>query len=110
MKKIYLLIYNSGLGTRDEIKAILDALPQVISWRYDLPNAFFIVSESNAKELAEVIRARALEISIDREKGMFLIVDITDSDNIDSLYGWLAQESWFFMFDHMLKNQEKLNG
>ena len=44
MKIAYLLIYNDEVGTREEIKDILNRMQMIETWRYDMPNMFYIIS------------------------------------------------------------------
>ena len=43
MSNFYLFIYSDSLGNREEVKDILNDIPDVLSWRYDMPNSFYIV-------------------------------------------------------------------
>jgi hypothetical protein len=86
MRKAYLLAYSSTLGTQDEVKECLNTLPQVITWRLDLPNAIYIISEEEALTLAELIR------KCRGGKGRFIITEIPSNSN-----GWLTPESWFLI-------------
>lgn len=90
MKKTYLLAYSSTLGTKEQVKACLNKIPQITHWRTDLPSAFYLVSESNAKELTVLIREC-------RGGGRFLITEISASNK----QGWITPESW-----HLINNQE----
>lgn len=93
MKRVYLLAYSDTLGTRQEVKAILDKLPEVITWRYDLPHSFYLVSESDAKSLAVSIRAET------GEKGRFLVTEIPDANR----WGWLPPDTWYFVRNRKVK-------
>jgi hypothetical protein len=90
MKKIYLLIYSSALGTRDQVKALLDEMPEVISWRYEIPYSFFIISERTKKEIGLVLHERAH----DPKQARILVVDIT---NDTSIYGWISRDTWNYI-------------
>ena len=52
MKKVYILFYSNSLGTREEVRDYLDSLSEVLHWRYDIPNVFYLISEENAETLA----------------------------------------------------------
>lgn len=51
MKRAYLLIYDDEVGTRKEVRKFLDERPEVLHWRFDLPNTFYLVSELSAEAL-----------------------------------------------------------
>lgn len=80
-RRTYLFVYAADLGTREELRDFLDDLPEVLNWRYDLPNAFYLVSESEAGELADKIR----QVS----RGRFIVTEITENSE-----GWLPRRSW----------------
>src|SRR5438270_9314567 len=89
--KHYLLVYGKDLGKREEIKACLESLPQVNSWRFEMPNSFFIRSELDAKELGDVIQACR-----NVENPRYFLVEIPPQDPKRS-WGWLVADSWLFM-------------
>jgi hypothetical protein len=90
--KLFLLVYGRELGTRPQIKACLNILPQVKSWRSELPNSFFIKSEISAKELANT-----LQTCLGVEKPKFFIVEIPPHTDADRSWGWLVHDSWVFL-------------
>jgi hypothetical protein len=86
MSKLYLLLYNRGFGTREEVKACLDSLPEITAWRTEIPNSFYLVSEKRAVDLVPLLR------QCRGENGKFLITEITANRQ-----GWLSPDSWVFM-------------
>lgn len=86
MAKVYLLVYGSGLGDRENVKAVLDRMPEVVSWRYDLPSSFYVVSNLDAKDIATALRANA------GDQGRLLLVPIEKG-----YYGWLPKETWAYI-------------
>ena len=92
MRKAYLLAYSTTLGSRDEVKAVLNQLPEVLTWRYDMPNTFYIISEADAGALAKLIRAAS------GSKGRFIVTEITTNRN-----GWLTPESWYLINEKRVK-------
>jgi hypothetical protein len=83
-KKAYLLAYDSQAASKqDEMGKLLNQIPEIITWRYDLPNAFYLISEHDAGVLTEKLRAKT------GAKGRFIIVEITGNRN-----GWLTPDSW----------------
>ncbi len=85
MKKAYLLIYSSELGTREDVKSWANALP-VITWRYDLPNTFYLISEASASELYESLIAKL------GKKGRFLIIEAGENRQ-----GLLPPNTWHLL-------------
>src|SRR5260370_36332941 len=87
MRKAYLLVYSSTLGTRVQIQECLNELPQVIHWRHDLPHAYYIISEvEEAQELAGLIRACR------HGKGRFILTEVSTNKG-----GWLPKDSWYLI-------------
>ena len=87
MRRVFLLTYSNTLGTREEIKKMIESNELIITWRYDLPNCFYIVSEESAKRIAESIRKLI-------PNGYFIV---TRAD--DEYWGWNNQETWY-LFDN----------
>ena len=80
----YLFIYDDAVGTREQLKEFLDKRPEVIShWRYDLPHAFYLVSEKTAQELYAMLQ------EWNQERGRFLICEVGTNKQ-----GWLPKKTW----------------
>lgn len=92
MKKTYLLVYSGAVGDRGRVKGILNQLYMIDTWRYDLPNCFYIVSEYSAKQISEELRSKF------SKKGRFIVSEIPSNS-----YGWLAEGSWHLIQNHELK-------
>lgn len=88
-RRAYLFVYAADLGTREELRDFLEELPEVLNWRYDLPNTFYLVSESTASELAGKIRQAG--------RGRFVVTEIPENSN-----GWLPRRSWEVITDKAL--------
>ncbi|WP_336341666.1 hypothetical protein [Pseudomonas atacamensis] len=86
MKKLYLLIYNDDVGTRTEVKTILNKMTTVLLWRYDIPHCFYITSNNSAKELHEEF------ITANGKKGRFMFIECTDNRQ-----GLMLKDTWFFL-------------
>lgn len=86
MKKAYLLVFSSTLGSQDSVKRILNQVHKIDKWRYDIPNSFYIISEHSAREIATEIRDYA------GGSGRFIITEIPQNS-----YGWLTSESWYLI-------------
>jgi hypothetical protein len=78
------------------MKEILNSMPEILTWRTDLANCFYLVSEQNARTLAQLIRKRT------GERGRFLVTEIDENR-----YGWLSNESWYLFRNKALKPTEK---
>jgi hypothetical protein len=91
MTRYFVLTYTKELGTRPAIKACLNSLPEVISWRSELPNSFFLQSESDAGTIG-----RALIKCLSPELPRFFIAEVTKVPS-GSNYGWLTDASWEFL-------------
>lgn len=78
------MVYADNLGTREQIKNVLNGMPEVEHWRFDMPNSFYIYSDASAKELLDKIRiARG-------GTGRCVMV------KMDQYYGWLPDKTWEF--------------
>lgn len=86
MKRAYILVYSATLGTREQVKACLNELPEVITWRHDLPHAYYIISEADPRSLASAIR------KCRGDRGRFILVEVTEAKA-----GYLPPESWYFL-------------
>lgn len=80
-RRAYLLVYASDLASRERLRDHLNDLPEVLHWRYDLPSAFYLVSESSADELAKRIRQLG--------DGRFIVAEVPDNSE-----GRLPRRSW----------------
>lgn len=92
MKKSYLFVYNPSLGTREEVKEFIDSCGEISSWRYELLNTYFIVSEMNANDLYELVSGHFGE-----GKGIFII-----SEYVNNSQGLLTERSWRLLNDKRL--------
>jgi hypothetical protein len=97
MNRPYLLVYSDTLGSRQEVKNYLNSMNEILTWRYDLPNSFYLVSDSNARVLAKRLRELA------GDKGRFIITEISANDR----GGWLTADSWYLINNHRLKTDSK---
>lgn len=92
MKRVYLLVHASATATHDKMKTILNSMQEIVTWRTDIANCFYIVSEESAVVLANALRKRV------GQTGRFIISEITDNR-----YGWLSPDSWFLIDNKHLK-------
>ncbi|MDD4183682.1 MAG: hypothetical protein PHT53_07710 [Candidatus Omnitrophica bacterium] len=86
MKKAYLLAFSDSLGTREEVKNCVKNFPG-ITWRYDMSNAFYIISEENANQISTRIQ------NYFGKNGRFIVTEISDLNK----QGWLTKDSWFLI-------------
>ena len=92
-RQAYLLVYNDEVGTREQIRDFIDGVAEILNWRYDMPHAFYVVSECSADELADIL------LDFTDERGRFLIAEVTDNKQ-----GWLPRRTW-----EMLNNKQPAN-
>ncbi len=89
MKKSYLFIYSNTVGAREEVKNHLNTMQSVITWRFDMPNVFYIVSENSANEIAKEFESKA------GTNGRFIFLEYNENAQ-----GRLTSDSW-----HLLSNK-----
>lgn len=99
MRKAFLMVYSEKLGTRNEIKSCLRKIPEVITWRYDLPNSFYLISEQTPTGIAEAINR---ELNSRERRGRFIITEISDDKQ-----GLLPKDTWYFIKHKRVKPKEK---
>jgi len=85
VKKAYLLVFSDEFGTREQVKQWLNEMPEIITWRYDMPHSFYVISENTAAEIANPLHDRS-------GKGRFLVSEITANK-----WGWLPQATWYLL-------------
>ena len=85
-RRAYLLTYSSGVGTREDICDFIDRQPEILNWRYDIPYTFYLISESDADEIAERI------VQFTDGEGRFLVTEIAENSQ-----GWLPRGAWRFL-------------
>jgi hypothetical protein len=86
MTKSYLFVYNDEVGTRDQVKEILNRMKIVVYWRYDMPNLFYVVSNNSAFELASEFE------KLKGTSGRFIF-----SEYNGNAQGRLTGESWYLL-------------
>jgi hypothetical protein len=82
----YLLIFNRDDGPRQEILDYLDTRREVKNWFAFLPDAIFIISDSDALTLSNLF-------SLKFPSRYFLITEVPAGKN----NGWLIQRAWDFI-------------
>ncbi len=86
MLKAYLLIYDTVAGSREEIKAILNGMARVKTWRFDMPNCFYVISESSAQELYEEF------VAANETKGKFMFIEASANRQ-----GQMLPDTWYLL-------------
>ena len=90
MRKAYLFIYDATVGTRATLKDTFDKMTNVLTWRFDLPNCFYIVSESSAEELYQEFS------SIKGTTGRFMFIEASANRQ-----GRMLSDTW-----HLLRHKQ----
>lgn len=85
-KKSYLLVFNRSTGTQDEVKDALNKMHSVHTWRYDMPNMFYLVSKESADELVEEFE------QVRGTDGLYVFIEYTENCE-----GRLLDKSWFLL-------------
>ena len=93
MKRSYLFIYDDAVGTRNQLKGFLSKRPEVSHWRYDVPHAFYLVSEKSVEELYEIIQ------EFNQKQGRFLICEVGENKQ-----GWLTKKTWTLLNEKRYKD------
>ena len=83
--KAFLLVFHSGVP-RQTITDYLDTRPEVLDWLSPFPNAVFIVSRGNVRELQQVIHQQF--------STLFFCLAEVGAQNAD---GWLPPNVWDFV-------------
>ncbi|MBQ0088010.1 MAG: hypothetical protein KBT27_01585 [Prevotellaceae bacterium] len=84
---VYIFVYSNSIGDRDTVKAALEAMPEVLRWRYDIPNCFYLISDFTAEDLTE-----SLLKQLSSESKRFLIMEVSKNRQ-----GYLSKDTWDFL-------------
>jgi len=96
-EKVYLLVYSTKFGTREQVKQCLEQIPEILRWRTDLPSSFYLISqETDAKTLSD-----RLSECMNSTKS-FIVVEVTTNSN-----GWLVPDTWVFLKRKSAPKSEK---
>ena len=88
MSKTYILVYDDKVGSRESVKSFLNKQPEIKSWRFDLPNTFYLISDLSAHDLA----TRLQKLTQRQEGKRFIIAHLSDD-----IQGWLPRDTWDFI-------------
>ena len=83
MARTYLFIYSDDMGSREAVRDFVDGCSDILHWRHDLPNTFYLVSDLSAHDLAQTVHA------FNQGRGRFLICEVGTNKQ-----GWLPQRTW----------------
>ncbi|KZY33596.1 hypothetical protein A3754_08450 [Alcanivorax sp. HI0083] len=86
MRKAYLFMYDGNVGTREEMKNVLNSMDRVLTWRFDIPNCFYVISECSAQELYDEF------ISHNGTKGRFMFIEPTSNSQ-----GQMLPDTWYLL-------------
>ena len=82
--------YDDTVGTREELKNVLSEMNSVLTWRFDVPHCFYVISSHSAQDLYnEFIRKNG-------SNGRFMFVEVTDNRQ-----GMMLPDTW-----HLLTHKE----
>jgi hypothetical protein len=87
VKKAYALIYGSTLGTMEDVKKWATASSVVVTWRYELPNCFWLISENSAQEIHDDISK-----AFPSKSRRYIVTEIDDNRQ-----GMLTPEGWYLL-------------
>lgn len=87
MKRAYLLIFNGHFGTFPHVQKLLNQIPEILDWRYELPNTFIVISEVSANDLFK------------RFTGMNRFSRLLISEISENRQGLMSPEAWKLMND-----------
>jgi hypothetical protein len=86
MRKAYLFIYDAAVGTREEVKAIINGMASVKTWRFDMPNCFYVISEKLAAELYDEF------VAVNGTKGRFMFIEASTNRQ-----GRMLSDTWYLL-------------
>ena len=86
MSKAYILVYEDKIGSRERVRDFLDKQSKIETWRFDLPNTFYLISDYSANELADVF------LRLTEKDGRFIIAHLGADKQ-----GWLPRDTWNFI-------------
>ena len=92
----YLLIYDHDVGTRKEVREFLDEQSEILDWRHDLPNTFYLISDLSAEDLCKIFQ------NFNRKNGGFLISEVGSNRQ-----GWLPRKTWKFLNEESIRQRNK---
>ncbi|MDO3383036.1 hypothetical protein [Gilvimarinus algae] len=84
--KSFILIYNGGAEEREKLIKIIDDMPEIYTWRYDMISCIYLLSNHTAQEIYHSLKNRYPSI------GRHIITQFGND-----YWGELTGESWHFL-------------
>jgi hypothetical protein len=84
--KAFIFIYNGGASEREEFVEILDNVPEVYTWRYDMVSCFYILSDHTAQQISAAIEKKS------QKTERHIVTQLGEE-----YWGRLTGESWHFL-------------
>lgn len=95
MRKAYLFIYDNQVGEREKVKSTIETMSYVLTWRFDMPNMFYIVSEHSAEQLYQQFA------SINGTNGRFMFIEASTNRQ-----GQMLPDTWYLLTHKYHKPKE----
>jgi hypothetical protein len=96
VKRAYLLLYNSEIGDKEYVKRWLNSNPLVQTWRTDMPNCFYVITESDAQDLSDSFR------QFTGPRGRFMFIEAGENRQ-----GYMPPDTWYLLRNKSLKPSNK---
>jgi hypothetical protein len=93
MSWAYLIIFNEKVGTRKEVQAFIDTIPEITYWYGCVPQSIFCISSLTAGQLSDKLKDRYGTSGGQR----FFVTEVHQDRQ-----GWMPKQVW-----HMLKNPDE---
>ena len=95
MRRSFILTYAKSLGTTEQVKEWADKSPLVITWRYEMWESIFLISEHSADKLCEDL------IKTFGRNCRFIICEYEEDKG--KCQGLLTPDSWHFLREKVHK-------
>lgn len=99
MRQAYLLIFSRN--SMEAVKVWANQSSIILTWRYDLPNTFYLISDNTAAEISQDYIVKF------GKNGRHLVIEVSTNRQ-----GLLPKETWYLLREkrHQLKStqQQKL--
>ena len=86
MSKAYLFLYDDAVGSREQLRGVLDSMLQVTNWRFDLPHCFYVVSPYSAEDLYNAF------VKKNGTKGRFMFIEASANRQ-----GLMLPDTWYLL-------------
>lgn len=86
MRKAYLFLYDADVGTRERMKDVLSSMGRINTWRFDLPNCFYVISDFTAQQLYDEFS------SINGTNGRFMFIEASSNRQ-----GQMVPDTWHLL-------------